>query len=595
MIFQSYRALAGVIAIALLSSCATTGVNPTGLTGGQVMCPSGPRPALDCRGVLQQYARDLKADLNLMSKVQIGIGLTTTKLTEADALTSDLLQHSYQTCTLYNACILPAEEYAARQERLQNVQLEVRRALVSGGLGFGQQQNIQINPNPGQPFPPQFPGAAGPPLGFPQGGTAPGFPQPGPGAGFPPQGGAGFPFGDPNFPPQAGFPQPQQFPGPPTVGQAPTSLPGANPVFSAKIPNPAGGQTGDAILNILRDGSNAFRGPSKSPASSAKTKPAAKQPAQDLDATLRGMVQSLRQDVAKKSPALASGRAVVGNFTEENRPWGSPLGAILQDRLSTIVLNDGQFKQATSVPMRGITIQEVAKVGNANDPRALTSLYDADLAISGTYQPQGDSVLVKLVAHQSGGVIAQTSRTVSASSFPDVVSATPQNAAETGQLLDSLGQIGPRADGRINITTSRPGAGSSYRLGEEITFLVSSNTDGYLYLFHTDAERNVTRIYPNQFQPQAIIRSGQTLQVPAPGANFKFEASPPFGLETTFAIVTTTPLSDADLQSIQNGFTGPKQEVPAVLKLRGIAVAPSGAVAAVPPVQWNSVTVLVRP
>ena len=560
------------------------------------MCASGPRPVLDCRGVLQQYARDLKADLNVMSKVQVGIGLTTTKLTEADALTSDLLQHSYQTCTLYNACILPSEEYAARQEKLQNVQLEVRRALVGGGFAaFGQQQNIQINPNPGQPFPPQFPGAMGPAPGFPQGGTAPGFPPTGPGAGIPPQGGAGFPFGDPNFPPQAGSPQPQQIPGPPIVGQAPAGVPGASPTFSAKIQNPAGSQTGDTILNILRDGSNVFRGPSESAAASAKTKSASKQPAQDLDATLRGMVQSLRQDVAKKSPALASGRAVVGNFTEENRPWGSPLGAILQDRLSTIVLNGGQFKQATSVPMRGITVQEVAKVGNANDPKALTSLYDADLAISGTYQPQGDSVLVKLVAHQSGGVIAQTSRTVSASSFPDVVSATPQNAAETGQLLDSLGQIGPRADGRINITTNRPGAGSSYRLGEEITFLVSSNTDGYLYLFHADAEKNVTRIFPNQFQPQSIIRPGQTLQVPVPGANFKFEASPPFGLETTFAIVTTTPLSDGDLQAIQNGFTGSKREVPAVLKLRGIAVSPAGAVAAAPPVQWNSVTVLVRP
>src|SRR6478672_4764276 len=87
-----------------LSACATTGVNPTGVMGNQIMCPAGPRPAIDCRGVLQQYSRDFKVDLGLMSKTTVGLGMTSTKLTEADALTSDLLQHSYQTCTLYNAC-----------------------------------------------------------------------------------------------------------------------------------------------------------------------------------------------------------------------------------------------------------------------------------------------------------------------------------------------------------------------------------------------------------------------------------------------------------------------------------------------------------
>src|SRR5690349_393737 len=129
---------------ALLSACNTTGVNPTGLMGNQIMCPSGPRPALDCRGVLQQYARDLKADLNYMQKTTVSLGVTSNKLTEADALTSDLLQHSYQTCTLYNACIVSAEDYAVKTEKLQNLQLQVRRTLA-GGL-YGQQQNIQINP-----------------------------------------------------------------------------------------------------------------------------------------------------------------------------------------------------------------------------------------------------------------------------------------------------------------------------------------------------------------------------------------------------------------------------------------------------------------
>ena len=142
------------VAATVLSTCSTTGVNPTGLSGGQVMCPLGPRPTLDCRGVLQQYARDFKADLNAMSKVDVKIGITSNKMMEADALTSDLLQHYYQTCSLYNACVISPQQYAAKSEKLQDIQLRVRRAIVGGGVGS--QQNIQINPGPGTTFTPSM-------------------------------------------------------------------------------------------------------------------------------------------------------------------------------------------------------------------------------------------------------------------------------------------------------------------------------------------------------------------------------------------------------------------------------------------------------
>src|SRR5439155_14596648 len=104
---------------------------------------TGARPAIDCRGVLQQYARDLKVDLDAMSKFKVGLGITSNKMTEADALTSDLLQHSYQVCTLYNACIVSPQEYASKSEKLQELQLQVRRTLACGR--YGQQHTIQIN------------------------------------------------------------------------------------------------------------------------------------------------------------------------------------------------------------------------------------------------------------------------------------------------------------------------------------------------------------------------------------------------------------------------------------------------------------------
>lgn len=637
----------GGVAI-LLSACATTGVSPTGLTGGQVGCPEGPRQSLDCRGALQQYARDFKADLSFMSKAQVGLGITSTKLTEADALSSDLIQHYYQTCTLYNACILTRQEYAAKTEKLQEIQLLVRRALLGGG--YGAQQSIQINPPfggppPGGGFPP-------PPGGFPPSGGFPPPPGGAPPVGYPQQSGTFHP-GEPVYPQAgaAGYPPPlgQPYPGQPSTypGQVPPGGQGATPGLTVTIPPTQGPQDRvDTILNILREGSKLLREQTPpaqtapAPGTSLSTQPplsasmpvlppgsspgvgtpmvAMAQPAtaptaplhEDLDARLRAMLVALKQEVARTDPARASGQVVVGNFTEEGQPWSSPLGALLQERVATLVETEGLFKPASGVLTRGITIKQVAAVENPNDPKALSALYNTDLAIAGTYRPQPERVFVRLTAlNDRGGELAQVGNEISTRAIPDVVAAAPANAADTSQLLNSLNQLGPRSQGdaKVEVTTNRPGAGANFRLGEDIRYFVTSTIDGYLYLFHIDADKNVLRIFPNQYQREARTSAGATLEVPVPGAPFKFEASPPFGLETTFAIVTVAPLDEKDFQMVEGGFAKPKHEVPALVATRGVSVKPvepassapgsASTPAPAPPAQlvWNSVTVLIRP
>ena len=539
-------------AVIFAAACSTTGVNPTGMTGNQVMCPSGPRPAIDCRGALQQYSRDFKADLSLMSKTTIGLAMTSTKLMEADALTSDLLQHSYQTCTLYNACIVSPEDYGAKTEKLQDLQMQVRRTLLGT---YGQQQNIQINPPQGQQFPPPFPGVAGAqPTAI-----------------------------DLNAQAQNA----QQT----NTTQIPLGNQPGGPAVTVSTPPSGKPRTADTVLEILREGTKIFRNNAPTNAAPAPT-PTASAPGFDLDSALRGMLSSLKQDVSKYSPALADARAVVGNFTEEGRPYGGPMGALLQDRVSTIVTNDNVFNQPVGVQSRGINVKDMQSVKNINDTRSLPTLYNTDLAIAGTYQTRPDGVAVKLSAVQNSGEIAQSRAVLPAAVIPDVVAAAPQNANDTNQLLGSMNKVAPRADGQLNITTNRPGQGSNFRVGEEITYFVNSNTDGFLYLFHVDGEKHVNRIFPNPYQPNPNIRAGEALQLPQPGAPFKFEAAPPFGLETTFAIVTPSPLTDSDLQMIQASFANPNQVGPTLARTRGIG--PSVATAN-NSVLWNSATVLIRP
>lgn len=110
----------------------------------------------------------------------------------------------------------------------------------------------------------------------------------------------------------------------------------------------------------------------------------------------------------------------------------------------------------------------------------------------------------------------------------------------------------------------------------------------------------MTRIYPNQFQSEARISAGVPVEVPGTGVPFKFEASPPFGLETTAALVTTVPLDEKDFQMLEGGFAAPTQPLTTMVATRGIAVTAQGAptttaAPSTPRLVWNTVTVLIRP
>ncbi|HSF06186.1 MAG TPA: DUF4384 domain-containing protein [Methylomirabilota bacterium] len=527
---------------------------------------------LDCRGVLQQFARDFKTDLTALASGQAAAMFVTSKLIETDALGSDIIQHHYQTCTLYNACVISRAEFAARMERMQQLQLDVRRTLgAASTTALAAQQNIMINqPGPFGAVPVPAPGDVPP-------GGVPDTPSPPP-------------------PTESSESSGQPWPGtdPGQVGTVPIVPPGTgmspgSPV--AKL---------DAVLGILREGSRLLRGsdptvPTPSPGQLPHATPPYVPPTQDLDARLRAMLTTLRQNAASRQPGLASGTTTVGNFAETGQPYSGPVGAVLQERVNAIVQQGGVFP-ATPPRTRGITVKQVAGVQNPNDPRALGKIYDSSIAIVGTYRPQAGQVDVSLTALDSAGnQLAQVSESIPAAAIPSVIPASPANAADTTDFLDALKQLGPKAHGsaRVEVTTNRPGAGAAFRLGEEIRYFVTATMPGHLYLFHIDADKNVTRIFPNDHQRDASVSGTGPIEVPGPGAPFTFEASPPFGLETTLALITAAPLDEASLQAVGLGLRRPTPET--LARTRGAAARGASAGSSSPAYVWNTVTVLVRP
>ncbi|MGH7320609.1 MAG: DUF4384 domain-containing protein [Candidatus Rokuibacteriota bacterium] len=316
----------------------------------------------------------------------------------------------------------------------------------------------------------------------------------------------------------------------------------------------------------------------------------------DPDEHLGALLAALRREVRHRDPGLASARAVVINFTVEGLPWSSPLGAWLEERVARVMEIAQPFPMVAGPRTRGITIKQLAGVDSPNEPKALTAFYDAELAIAGSYRWQREEILVGLTAFDDQGrVVARVGGEVPVRAVPDQVITAEVNFRHTGEFLKAFDQLGTRAQGdrKVEVTTNRPGAGASFRRGEEIRYFVVSTVDGFLYLFHIDADGKMLRIFPNQHRREGRVQAGIPVEVPGDGAPFGFEASPPFGLETTLAIVTPVPLDEKDFEWADRDFKRPMRDVPSLVSTR-IGVS-SGDAGAPPVLVWNTITVLIRP
>ena len=85
-----------------------------------------------------------------------------------------------------------------------------------------------------------------------------------------------------------------------------------------------------------------------------------------------------------------------------------------------------------------------------------------------------------------------------------------------------------------------------YIKDEVLRATVTCSEEGYLYLFHRDAEGKVAMLYPNRFSKKNSIQKGETITVPAPGSIFQIRMDAPFGNELLKAVVSKEPLAFFD-------------------------------------------------
>jgi hypothetical protein len=102
------------------------------------------------------------------------------------------------------------------------------------------------------------------------------------------------------------------------------------------------------------------------------------------------------------------------------------------------------------------------------------------------------------------------------------------------------------------VQLSVPRTDRTYQVGDTININVTSEKDGYLYLFNIDAGGEVSCLFPNQKQKDNKVQGGKQVTVPDPNdTTFKIKVTAEnLGKEYVKAIVTKDPVPELDLQQL---------------------------------------------
>ena len=94
---------------------------------------------------------------------------------------------------------------------------------------------------------------------------------------------------------------------------------------------------------------------------------------------------------------------------------------------------------------------------------------------------------------------------------------------------------------------------ATYTLGETVRLNVEVADDAYVWVFDTGTSGRVHRIFPNRFDTDNFVRSGETIAIPNGDAGYAFEVSHPRGVELLTVVATTgdSPLVDHLVEASQ--------------------------------------------
>lgn len=103
----------------------------------------------------------------------------------------------------------------------------------------------------------------------------------------------------------------------------------------------------------------------------------------------------------------------------------------------------------------------------------------------------------------------------------------------------------------LSLTLATPqGASPTYQINQSLELTAIASQDSYLYCYYQDGGGTVTRIYPNQFTPDAYMVAGRALQIPG-DAGFDIVFDRPGAREQVLCVAAPTELGPRLPSSLQ--------------------------------------------
>ncbi len=109
-------------------------------------------------------------------------------------------------------------------------------------------------------------------------------------------------------------------------------------------------------------------------------------------------------------------------------------------------------------------------------------------------------------------------------------------------MLTACGSAQQRERLHVDIT-SFIGDDQSFRVGDELRFLISLNESAWLYMYYENFEGNVYQLIPSVLYSDNRVSAGDFIAFPSIDATFSLEISPPLGEERVWLLATEKKLT----------------------------------------------------
>jgi hypothetical protein len=94
---------------------------------------------------------------------------------------------------------------------------------------------------------------------------------------------------------------------------------------------------------------------------------------------------------------------------------------------------------------------------------------------------------------------------------------------------------------RFSISTDK-GRQRTFKAGETFVFTMQPSSDAFAYCYYKDAANTVVRVFPNRFQPDALVAAGSNVRVPGEAAHFEMVLEGPGDQEEVLCLASSLEL-----------------------------------------------------